>query len=87
VAETTLADTFMIARMTRRAPGTVRSWASRGLLTRKGTGKRGRALYDMDEAEALAVRLDMARPACNGQSAAVQSRPESAPPAPGAAGL
>jgi hypothetical protein len=77
-----LADTYMIALITRRKPGTVRSWASRGLLTRKGTGKRGRALYDMDEAEALAVRLDMARPACNGQNAAVQPCPESAPPAP-----
>jgi len=77
----TLGDTYMIALITRRQPGTVRSWASRGLLTRKGTGKRGRALYDMDEAEALAMRLDMARPACNGQSAAVQPCPESAPPA------
>ena len=37
--------------------------------------------YRLDEAEALAVRLDMARPACNGQSAAVQPCPESAPPA------
>jgi hypothetical protein len=52
-----LADTQAIALLTGRAPATVRSWAHRGLLARRGTGERGRALYDVAEAEQLAARL------------------------------
>ena len=52
-----LADTAAIALLTGRKPGTIRSWAHRGLLKRRGTDKRGRALYSLTEAEALAGRL------------------------------
>lgn len=48
-----LADTQAIALLTRVKPATVRSWAHRGHLTRHGTGPRGTALYDVEEAEAL----------------------------------
>jgi hypothetical protein len=57
-----LADTQAIALLTGRAPATVRSWAHRGLLARRGTGPRGRALYDVGEAERLAARLDGREP-------------------------
>ncbi len=43
--------------MTGRKEATVRSWAHRGLLRRMGTDRRGRALYSLAEAEALAGRL------------------------------
>lgn len=52
-----LADTQAIAHLTGRKPATVRSWAFRGLLIRRGTGKHGRALYDVEEAERLAMSL------------------------------
>jgi hypothetical protein len=48
-----LADTQAIAVFMRRPPATIRWWASKGLLHRHGTGPRGRALYDLDEAEEL----------------------------------
>ena len=48
-----LADTQSIAFMTGVTPATVRSWAHRGHLTRRGTGPRGTALYDVEEADAL----------------------------------
>lgn len=52
-----LADTQAIALITHRAPGTIRSWASRDLLPRRGTMGR-RALYDVDEAQRLAAKID-----------------------------
>jgi hypothetical protein len=52
-----LADTQAIAILTGRPESTIRSWAHRGLIGRKGTGKRGLALYDIDEAQELARRL------------------------------
>ena len=48
-----LADTHAIALMTRRAPSTIRSWAHRGHLQRRGTDWRGRALYALEDAEAI----------------------------------
>ena len=48
-----LADTQAIAFMTHRAPATIRSWAHRGLLERRGTGPRGIALYSVEEAESV----------------------------------
>jgi hypothetical protein len=47
-----------IAVLTGRQPGTIRSWASRRMLTRHGTDGHGRALYSVDEALELARRLD-----------------------------
>lgn len=52
-----LADTQAIALLTRRAPSTIRSWAARSLLTRRGT-MGARALYDVDEAQKLAAEID-----------------------------
>ena len=54
-----LADTQAVAAMVRRAPATVRSWAYRypDMLPRRGTGPRGRALYDVEDAERLAAWL------------------------------
>ena len=56
---TWLADTQAVAAMVRRAPATVRSWAYRypDMLPRRGTGPRGRALYDVEDAERLAAWL------------------------------
>ncbi len=54
-----LADTQAIAFMLKVAPGTVRSWASRGHLARRGTSPDGRALYDVDEAGELYARRTM----------------------------
>jgi DNA-binding transcriptional MerR regulator len=48
-----LADTQAIAFMARVEPSTVRSWACRGLIKRRGTGRRGIALYAVEDAEAL----------------------------------
>lgn len=53
-----LADTQAIAFFARRSPATVRSWAHRGLLTRRGTDQRGRALYDLNEVAELVAKLD-----------------------------
>jgi len=53
----TLADTQAIAFMLGVSPSTIRSWAHRGLITREGTGSRGRALYDTAAARAAACLL------------------------------
>ena len=53
-----LADTMAIAVLTGRKPATVRSWARKGLIERKGTDGRHRALYDVGQAQELARRLD-----------------------------
>ena len=52
-----LADTAAIALAVGRAPSTIRWWASKGWLTRRGTGHHGRALYDLAEAAGLAAKL------------------------------
>ncbi len=54
-----LADTQAIALLTGRSPATIRSWAFRypDRLPRRGTGKHKRALYDVTDAEELAVWL------------------------------
>jgi hypothetical protein len=48
-----LADTAAIAVFMRRSPAMIRKWAAKGLLHRQGTDPKGRALYDLDEAEKL----------------------------------
>lgn len=48
-----LADTKALAAWLKVKPGTVRSWASRGWLTRRGRDARGRTLYSLTEASAL----------------------------------
>jgi hypothetical protein len=73
-----LADTNAIAKMTGRSPATIRSWAHRGHLLRRGTGRpRGRgqprALYDVEEAEELAKSmpaLENRGTMCNTESSA-----------------
>jgi hypothetical protein len=52
-----LADTAAIALATGRRPATIRYWAHRGWLHRRGTGPHGRALYDLTEASELAAKL------------------------------
>lgn len=49
-----LCDGPALARTLHVAPATIRQWRHRGHLTRLGTDTRGRALYDLDEALALA---------------------------------
>lgn len=49
-----LADTLAAASLVQVAPATVRQWASRGLLTRRGTDARGRTLYDLAEVQEVA---------------------------------
>jgi hypothetical protein len=50
-----LADTQAIAVLTGRPASTIRRWARNGWLTRRGTGDRGRALYDPAEAARVAM--------------------------------
>lgn len=52
-----LADTAAIALSVGRPEATIRYWAHRGWLARRGTGPRGRALYDVTEAGELAAKL------------------------------
>jgi len=52
-----LADTAAIAVLTGRPEPTIRGWAHRGWLTRRGTGPHGRAMYDVDDAQELAAKL------------------------------
>ena len=49
-----LGDAAMVATATGRTHATIRSWIHRGKLTRKSRDQRGRNLYDLDEALALA---------------------------------
>ena len=48
-----LADTQAIAAFMRRPATTIRKWAHLGYLTRHGTDPKGRALYDLNQAEQL----------------------------------
>lgn len=52
-----LVDTGEAAAMCRVRPGTIRQWASRGLLTRHGKDGAGRTLYDVREVKEHAERL------------------------------
>ena len=52
----TLADTKAIAYMLGKPEATIRSWAHRGHLRRRGTGPRQTALYDVDEVLKFATR-------------------------------
>jgi len=49
-----LLDTIALARAVDREPQTIRVWATAGLLTRRGRDTKGRTLYDLDEALAVA---------------------------------
>jgi hypothetical protein len=52
-----LADTAAIALSVGRPEATIRWWAFKGWLKRRGTGPHGRALYDLTEASELAAKL------------------------------
>lgn len=55
----TLADTSAVAIACGRKPGTIRSWASRGKLTRyHDPHNPRRVLYDLDAAATLASLID-----------------------------
>ena len=58
-----LADTQAIAFMLRRPASTIRKWAQRypDRLPRRGTDKRGRTLYSIDDAERLSSSLPRRR--------------------------
>lgn len=47
-------NTIAAAFSIERAPGTIRSWASRGLLDRHGEDEQGRTLYNLYQVEAVA---------------------------------
>lgn len=49
-----LADTKAIAAFLHRKPATVRSWAHRGRLARRGRDARGRTLYSVEQAQRVA---------------------------------
>lgn len=48
-----LADTTALATWLKISPATVRSWANRGRLERRGRDARGRTLYSLREAATL----------------------------------
>lgn len=52
-----LVDTQAAAAAGIVSPATVRSWQHRGWLVRKGTGKRNRALYDLEDVYRVAAAL------------------------------
>jgi len=54
VAYEPLADAQAIATFLSVSPATVRSWKHRGRLTPRGSDKRGRVLYSIEQAQALA---------------------------------
>jgi len=54
----TLADTEAIASFLHVRPATVRSWAHRGQLERRGRDRRGRTLYSVKQAQGLAPFAD-----------------------------
>jgi len=51
-----LADGPALAKFFSVSPATVRSWAHRGQLEKRGTDERGRNLYSVAEAQALAEK-------------------------------
>jgi DNA-binding transcriptional MerR regulator len=44
-----IVDTVAAAAAVDVPPSTIRTWASRGLLNRHGTDRRGRTLYDLQD--------------------------------------
>lgn len=50
-----LADALALAALLHVSPATVRSWAHRGRISRRGRDHRGRTLYSVAEATALAT--------------------------------
>jgi hypothetical protein len=56
-ARVVLVDTVSAAVAVDRPRGTIRRWASQGLLERKGTDGGGRALYDLAAVYAVSVRF------------------------------
>lgn len=56
-----LLDGPTLAHFLGRAPKTIRTWASSGLLTTHGRDAGGRNLHDLTEAIALLDTLDKAR--------------------------
>jgi hypothetical protein len=61
-----LADGQALALFLDINPGTIRKWASLGYIQRRGTGPRGRAMYDPREVTRFAAtqRAKNVRPAC-----------------------
>jgi hypothetical protein len=55
--QTVLVDTVSAAVAVDRPKSTIRAWAHRGLIVRKGQDGRGRALYDLAEVYQVAKRL------------------------------
>lgn len=82
----TLADAQAIALAVDRKPSTIRSWAHRGLITRRGKDRRGRTLYSLEEAQELTARLGVETPVtmCNTDRAAVPVCPQPSAGSPGA---
>lgn len=60
-AQPVLVDTQAAAAAGIVSPATVRSWAHRGWLVRRGTGRRNRALYDLAEVYGVAADLRAGR--------------------------
>ncbi|MFJ4168371.1 hypothetical protein ACIPY3_02560 [Paenarthrobacter sp. NPDC089714] len=51
-----LVDTVAAAAAVQRKPGTVRSWAARGDLERRGRDDRGRTVYSLADVYEVAAR-------------------------------
>lgn len=58
-----LVDSVSAAVAVDRPKSTIRGWAHQGLIARKGSDKRGRALYDLADVYAAALK----RPAGKGK--------------------
>lgn len=56
-AQPVLVDTQAAAAAGIVSPATVRSWAHRGWLERKGTGQHNRALYNLEDVYRVAAAL------------------------------
>ena len=56
-AQPVLVDTQAAAAAGIVSPATVRSWAHRGWLVRRGTGRRNRALYSLEDVYQVAADL------------------------------
>lgn len=56
-----LVDTVAAGAAVHVSPVTIRSWAHRGALERKGTDTRGRALYDLAAVYAVAAERGLSR--------------------------
>lgn len=56
-----LVDSVSAAVAVDRPAGTIRRWASQGLLERKGADARGRALYDLADVYRVSLRFPAKR--------------------------